>query len=84
MLITPPGRGALDQIAYHQLVDLIRTVLPDEDFMLLLEIADGHSYADIARDRDMTVSSLKSKAFRVRERVRNSSISATLRHGLRR
>jgi hypothetical protein len=84
VLLTPPARGVVDQIAYIQLTDLVRTVLPADDFMLLLEIADGHSYADLARDRSMTVSGLKSKAFRVRERVRNSGISAVLRHGLRR
>lgn len=84
VLVAPPARSVLDQIAYGQLMDLIRTVLPDEDFILLLEIADGHSYADLARDRNMTVSGLKSRAFRVREKVRNSGISATLRHGLRR
>jgi hypothetical protein len=84
VLLKAPARSIFDQIAYGQLTDLIRTVLPEEDLMLLLEIADGHSYTDMARDRDMTVSSLKSKAFRVREKVRNSSISATLRHGLRR
>jgi hypothetical protein len=84
VLLTAPARSVVDQIAYGQFADLIRTVLLEEDFMLLLEIADGHSYADMARDRDITVSSLKSKAFRVREKVRHSSISATLRHGLRR
>ena len=83
VLVTPPARSVVDQIAYGQLTDLIRTVLPEEDFMLLLEIADGHSYADTARDRNMTVSSLKSKAFRIREKVRDSRICATLRHGLR-
>ncbi len=84
VLVTPPVRSVLDQIAYVQLTELIRTVLPEEDFMLLLEISDGHSYADMARDRSMTVSGLKSKAFRAREKVRNSRISAILRHGLRR
>jgi len=84
VLLTAPARSVVDQIAYGQFADLIRTVLPREDFMLLLEIADGESYANMARDRDTTVSSLKSKAFRVREKVRNSSISATLRRGLRR
>jgi hypothetical protein len=84
VLITPPARSVFHQLAYGQLADLIRTVLAEEDFMLLMEIADGNSYADMARDRNMTVASLKSKAFRVREKVRNSRISATLRHGLRR
>ncbi len=59
-------------------------MLPEEELELLLEIADGHSYADMARERNISVSSLKSKAFRVREKVRNSRMSATLRCGLRR
>jgi hypothetical protein len=84
VLLMAPPRSVFDQIAYGQLVDLIRTVLPEEDFVFLLEIADGQRYADMARDHKMTISGLKSKAFRVREKVRNSSISATLRRGLRR
>jgi DNA-directed RNA polymerase specialized sigma24 family protein len=59
-------------------------VLPEEELGLLLEIADGHSYADMACEPNISVSSLKSKAFRVTEKVRNSRISATLRCGLRR
>lgn len=82
VLLMAPARDVVDQIAYGQLTDLIRTVLPDEDFMFLLDAADGEAYADMASDRDMTVSGVKSKAFRVREKVRNSGISATLRQGL--
>lgn len=84
VLLMAPARSVFDQIAYGQLTDLIRTVLPEEDFVFLLEIADGQRYADTARDGNMTVSGLKSKAFRIREKVRNSGISATLRQGLRR
>lgn len=84
VLLTPPARNVFDQIAYAQLTDLILTVLPEEEFQLLLQIADGDTYADMARSRNRTVSSLKSKAFRIREKVRNSRISATLRCGLRR
>lgn len=84
VLLMAPARDVVDQIAYGQLTELIRTVLPDDDFMFLLDVADGEAYADMARDRNMTVSGVKSKAFRVREKVRNSRISATLRHGLRR
>jgi len=83
VLLMVPARSVVDEIAYGQLADLVRTVLPEEEFMLLLEIADGHSYADLAHDHHMTVAGLKSKAFRVREKVRSSSISATLRHRLR-
>jgi DNA-directed RNA polymerase specialized sigma24 family protein len=84
VLLIPPERTILDQIAYRQLTGLIRTVLPEEEFQILREIAEGHSYADIARVRNMTVSSLKSKAFRVREKVRNSRVWSTLHCGLRR
>lgn len=70
--------SAFDQVAYFQLKDLLRTVLPEEDFNLLLEIADGYSYSDMAQARHKTVSSLKAKVFRVREKVRNSQLSATL------
>ena len=83
VMLTAPARTVFDQLAYKQLTDLILTVLPEEELRLLLEIADGHSYAEIARDRDMTIAGLKSKAFRIRERVRNSRISAALRCGLR-
>jgi hypothetical protein len=84
LLLMAPARDVVDEIAYGQLTELIRTVLPDEDFMFLLDVADSEGYADVACDRNMTVSGVKSKAFRVREKVRNSSISATLRRGLRR
>jgi len=84
VLLTAPARSVFDQIVYGQLADLIRTVLPEEEFRLLLEIGEGHNYADMARDLNITVSSLKSKAFRAREKVRNSKICALLRHGLRR
>jgi DNA-directed RNA polymerase specialized sigma24 family protein len=81
-MLTAAARTVVDHLAYYQILDLIRTVLVEEELMLLVEIADGRSYDDLARDRHITVSSLKSKAFRVREKVRSSGISATLRHGL--
>ena len=78
-MLMPPAPSVLDQIAYAQLTDLLCTVLPEEDFRLLLEIADGHSYSDMASAHHKTVSSLKAKVFRVREKVKNSRISASLR-----
>lgn len=63
---------------------LIVTVLPTEDFQILLEIAVGHSYADMAQARNMTPSSMKSRAFRVREKVRDRPIAPVLRNGGRR
>jgi hypothetical protein len=84
VLVMVQSRSVVDQIAYGQLTDLIRTTLPEDDFMFLLDIADGEAYADMARDRNMTVSGVKSKAFRVRQKVRNSNISAALWRGLQR
>jgi hypothetical protein len=78
LLLTAPARTVCDQLADSQLVDLIRTLLLTEELMLLLEIADGRSYADMARDRRITVSGLKSKAFRIRGKVRNSRICTAL------
>lgn len=78
VLLTPPTPSVLDQIAYAQLRALLRAVLPEDDFRMLLEIADGHSYSEMARARHKTVSSLKAKVFRVRGKVRNSRISAIL------
>jgi hypothetical protein len=83
MLLTAPEPTVLDQLAYAQFAELIRTVLHAEEFRLLLEIADGHSYADLAFDRNWTASSLKSKAFRVREKVRKSRVSTMLCQALR-
>jgi DNA-directed RNA polymerase specialized sigma24 family protein len=83
VLLMVPERTVFDQVAYNQLAALIRTVLPEEEFRLLLEIADGQSYAEVARDRNMTISGVKSKAFRIREKVRKSRILPVLRHGLR-
>lgn len=84
VMLTPPVPSVVDQIAYEQLTALILAVLPREDFQILLEIADGHSYADMARARNTTLSALKARAFRVRERVRNSPIAPVLRSGGRR
>jgi hypothetical protein len=64
-------------------LDLIRTVLPEQELKLLVEIDDGHNYYEVSRDRNMTVSGLKSKAFRIREKVRNSRLSDALPGPLR-
>jgi len=82
--LVPPAPSVIDQIAYEQLADLILTVLPREDSQILLEIADGHTYADMAQARNTSLSSMKSRAFRVREKGRNSPIAPVLRNGGRR
>jgi DNA-binding CsgD family transcriptional regulator len=79
VLLTAPQPTVFNQLAYAQLMGLSLTVLAEEELKLLVEISDGHSYADMARERNISLSSLKSKAFRVREKVRSSPISATLR-----
>ena len=82
VLLTAPAPSVFNQIAYGQMTDLISKVLTEDEFRLLLEIADGHRCADLARDSNVTVSSLKSKLFRIREKVRTSRVSAILRCGL--
>jgi hypothetical protein len=84
ILLMASARTILDQLAYNQLKNLILTVVSKEELELLLEIADGSSYTDMLRDRNITVASLKSKAFRIREKVRDNPISTILRYGLRR
>jgi hypothetical protein len=79
VLLTAPASTVCDHLAYKQLLDLISTVLLKEEVLLLLEIAEGHNYAEMARDRRITVSGLKSKAFRIRQKVRNSRIFAALK-----
>jgi len=84
ILLMPPAPSVLDHIAYAQLRALLRAVLAENDFRLLLEIADGHSYSDMARVRHKTVPSVKAKVFRVRGKVRHSRIWAVLRSWPRR
>jgi hypothetical protein len=78
-LLVSPAQNPVDRVAYRQLVALLRSVLPDDDFRLLLEIADGNSYSDIAIAHQKTASSLKAKVFRIREKVRKSQVSPILR-----
>ena len=78
MLVTP-RRTVADSLVYQETLDLIRTVLPEPELKLLMEIADGHHYDDLACSHHMTVSAMKSKAFRIREKVRTSRIAETLR-----
>jgi hypothetical protein len=61
---------------------LVRSVLSEDDFGLLWEIAEGMSYRDAARARAISVASLKATAFRLRERVRISAVGQVLRAAL--
>ena len=58
--------------------------LADRCTALIHETTFGPDAIDMARDRNISISSLKSRAFRVREKVRNSRISVALYCGLRR
>jgi hypothetical protein len=78
VLLTPPADTACDDVAYKQLLNLISAVLLKEEVLLLLEITEGDNYAEMARARKITVSGLKSKVFRIRQKVRNSRIFAAL------
>jgi DNA-directed RNA polymerase specialized sigma24 family protein len=82
LLLTVPAHTVFDRLAYEQLTKLISTVLSKEELSLLLDIAEGQRYAEIARHWNMTVSSLKSKAFRIREKLQRSKISAVLKFEL--
>jgi hypothetical protein len=84
VLLMAQARTVFEELVYNELTNLICTVLREEELKLLLEIAEGGNYTDVAHDRNMTVSGVKSKAFRIREKVRKSPISAALRDGLRR
>jgi hypothetical protein len=75
---TLAAHDPLHQLAHAQLVGLLRTVLPNEDVGILLELADGYSYSEMAQARGRTVPSLKAKVFRIRKRVRKSGIAGDL------
>ena len=69
----------LEQVARADLVRLVRSVLPEDDFGLLWEIAEGTSYRDAARARAISVASLKALVFKIRERVRTCAVGQVLR-----
>ena len=80
--LRPPTPDISDEIAWAELVTLVRSVLPERDFQLLCEIAEGKSYRDLAHDRMISVASTKAKVFRIRKRVRMSSVGQALRTAL--
>jgi hypothetical protein len=81
-LLMVQGETGFDALSNEQLAEMIGTVLSNEELKLLLEVADGEKYSDLAREHNTTVSSLKSRTFRIRARIRKSRISATLRREL--
>jgi len=80
--LTRPAPTVLNNLITDQLMLLIRAELSQEEFAILMEIADGDSYGDIACSRGLTVTSLKSRVLRARNKVRNSSNAALFRRGL--
>lgn len=80
--LRPPTPDISDEIARAELVTLVRSVLPERDFQLLCEIAEGKSYRDLAHEQEISVASTKAKVFRIRKRVRTSSIGQALRTAL--
>jgi hypothetical protein len=78
-MLVPLEPNVIDHIAYQQLLDLILTVLSQDDLQLLLEMANEHSYAEMAHARETTLPGIKARVFRVRDKVRTSQISDTLR-----
>ncbi len=71
-----------EDIARAELVTLVRSVLPQEDFHLLWEIAEGISYRDLAYARAVSIATIKARVFRIRERIRTSAVGEALRAAL--
>jgi len=74
--------GVFEEIARNELVLLVRTAIPEEDFHLLWEIAVGVSYSDAARTRGISIASVKARIFRIRAQVRLSAVGEALRAAL--
>ena len=76
--LTPPDPDVFQKIAWAEHVELVRGVLSKLEFRLLWEIAEGNSYSDAARELRISVTSVKAKVFRTRERVRKGAIGQVL------
>ena len=78
----PPVPDVSEQIAWAELVGLVRSVLPEHDFQLLWEVAEGESYRNLACEQGTSVASTKAKIFRARKRIRMSAVGQRLRTAL--
>ena len=78
----PIGSDLSEEIAQAELVMLVRDLLPEHDFLLLWEIAEGRTYSDVACDQEVSVASIKARVFRIRARIRMSPIGQELRRVL--
>lgn len=83
-ILTVPARTVLDELICDQLTLVVRAELSKEEFEMLMEIADGASYDEMAQSRGLTTASLKSRILRARNKVRKGPNAAMLRCALRR
>lgn len=83
VILQHPQLSVVTDLAYRQSLDLIRALLTEAEFMMLMKIADGFSYDELARDQKVTLSAIKSKALRIRAKIHNSPAAGVLRYNLR-
>jgi len=73
--------GALDiseKIALSELVTLVQRALPEQDFQLLRNIAEGDSYCEISSEHGVSTACIKARVFRIRERIKRSPLGQML------
>jgi hypothetical protein len=58
------------KLATHELVERLRKVVQAADYCCLLQLAEGHSYADVAARHSLNEGNLKSRVCRARARAR--------------
>lgn len=81
------GRGPLSEdhagmVATRELLSLIRQCVPEADWQVLWMLAEGYSYGEIAARCGLTVENLKSRACRIRGRIRESRVGRMLQAAL--
>lgn len=68
-----PGRGGTDAFETRELVDKVLSTLPGEDrFLLVAKEIDGLSFDQIAEITGKTSESLRTKMFRIREKIKTT------------
>lgn len=68
--LCPANFHPSDRLMTQESVACVRSALPAVDFCCLLELAEGHSYADVADRHGLNEGNLKSRVCRARARVR--------------
>ncbi|MGA2257658.1 MAG: hypothetical protein ABSG53_23605 [Thermoguttaceae bacterium] len=71
-----------ESVDWGKLVALVASLLPQADFNLLWDIATGGTYTEIAAAAQISVAALKARVFRIRERVRMSSVAPVIEKAL--